>query len=77
MSVSPRRDPIRAKRQVLFAVYSAVILTMLLSGCGQTQLLSRARDTDIVIDGRLTEWEGKLDYLDKAKLYVVLANDDL
>ena len=77
MSVSPRRDPIRAKRQVLFAVYSAVILTMLLSGCGQTQLLSRARDTDIVIDGRLTEWEGKLDYLDKAKLYVGLANDDL
>jgi hypothetical protein len=47
-----------------------------LSGCGNTELQSRQRDRDIVVDGDPVDWEGSLEYIEDAHLAFGLMNDD-
>jgi hypothetical protein len=48
----------------------------LVAGCGDIRLKSHWLDREIVVDGRLSEWEGLMTYVDQANIAFGLLNDD-
>jgi hypothetical protein len=77
MKKSIGREPIPFKHSIFPAVGRGLLLIALLAGCGAAQMTSRPKDTTIVIDGKLAEWGGKMEYIEKAGFSVGLVNDDL
>jgi len=70
-------------RYMLRAMSIAVMLVIIVTGCGSVELASTYRDRDIVVDGSAFEWSGALQPLkdvdgslgimnDEENLYVVI-----
>lgn len=53
-----------------------ILVVVLLSGCGSLKLKSGWRDREIAIDGNPGEWQGALQFMEKANVSLGLLNDD-
>jgi hypothetical protein len=53
-----------------------VVVLALVAGCGgEEEIESRARDREIIVDGKIDDWQGTLTFLEDANLSYGLAND--
>lgn len=52
------------------------IATVLFTGCGDEELKSNWKQSEIIIDGNQSDWEGKLHYLSDQQSVIGIANDN-
>lgn len=58
-----------------FAPAILVLLIMILASCGQIELASLWKKTDVTIDGRVDDWQGALYAIEKQPVFVGVRND--
>jgi hypothetical protein len=64
------------RRHDLPYVSTLVALSLVVAGCGGLELESQRLDRTITVDGALTEWDGRLTYIDSKHVSVGLLNDE-
>jgi len=54
-----------------------ILLSVFIAGCGKPKLNSKLRDHEIIIDGKINDWQNDLSYYDeKTRVNVGVINDD-
>jgi hypothetical protein len=58
-----------------YAVIVLIALTVLSTSCGSIELASLWKKTDVMIDGKIDDWQGALYSIDKQPVFVGVRND--
>lgn len=62
------------KRLYVLAILALLVVS--LGGCGGASLTSRSKDREITIDGKLADWSGALQFVEKKGLSFAVMNDE-